>query len=132
MPANCSADVQAVIAHVDKTFSGKNVTAIQQLKENFGLGNMTHLDDVAGARAWSLFKSLAPNDFLIWFFIFSSQQYVGLAISSSYLGSWHTIFQVLRRTGSSERSTSTSWRFWTRSRVGCLGRLLEKLLSQDM
>ncbi|KAF9556834.1 hypothetical protein CPC08DRAFT_74264 [Agrocybe pediades] len=49
MPANCSADVQAVIAHVDKTFSGKNQTAIQQLKENFGLGNMTHLDDVAGA-----------------------------------------------------------------------------------
>ncbi|KAF9556830.1 hypothetical protein CPC08DRAFT_74131 [Agrocybe pediades] len=49
MPANCSADVQAVIEHVDKTFSGNNQTAIQQLKENWGLGNMTHLDDVAGA-----------------------------------------------------------------------------------
>ncbi|PPQ79519.1 hypothetical protein CVT25_003401 [Psilocybe cyanescens] len=49
MPANCSADVQAVIAHVDKTFSGKNATAIQALKENFGLGNLTHLDDAAGA-----------------------------------------------------------------------------------
>ncbi|KDR84025.1 hypothetical protein GALMADRAFT_54306 [Galerina marginata CBS 339.88] len=49
MPANCSADVQAVISFVDKTFTGKNATAIQAIKENFGLGNMTHLDDVAGA-----------------------------------------------------------------------------------
>ncbi|KAF8969331.1 serine carboxypeptidase S28-domain-containing protein [Flammula alnicola] len=38
-----------VISHVDKTFTGKNPTAIQALKNNFGLGNMTHLDDVAGA-----------------------------------------------------------------------------------
>ena len=50
MPKNCSADVEAVIAHVDKTFSGKDATAIQALKENWGLGDMTHLDDVAGAR----------------------------------------------------------------------------------
>ncbi|KAG6830155.1 hypothetical protein H0H87_008998 [Tephrocybe sp. NHM501043] len=55
MPANCSADVQAVIAHVDKTFTGKNTTAIVAIKEAFGLSNVTHLDDVAGARkskAW--------------------------------------------------------------------------------
>lgn len=50
MPANCSADVQAVISRVDKTFLSGNATAIQAMKENFGLGNMTHLDDVAGAR----------------------------------------------------------------------------------
>ena len=50
MPSNCSADVQAVISHVDTTFRGKNTTAIQIIKENFGLGNMSHLDDVAGAR----------------------------------------------------------------------------------
>ncbi len=50
MPANCSADVQAVISRVDKTFLIGNATAIQAMKENFGLGNMTHLDDVAGAR----------------------------------------------------------------------------------
>lgn len=49
MPANCSADVQAVISRIDKIFIGKNDTAIQAIKENFGLGNMTHLDDVAGA-----------------------------------------------------------------------------------
>ncbi|KAG6860254.1 hypothetical protein C0995_013704 [Termitomyces sp. Mi166 len=49
MPKNCSADIQAVIAHVDQVFTGTNQTAIQALKNNFGLGNMTHLDDVAGA-----------------------------------------------------------------------------------
>ncbi|KAG6885617.1 hypothetical protein C0993_012364 [Termitomyces sp. T159_Od127] len=63
MPANCSADVQAVIAHVDKTFSGNNATAIQVLKETFGLGNMTHLDDVAGALRNNLWdwQSLQPT-----------------------------------------------------------------------
>lgn len=50
MAANCSADVQAVIAHVDQVFSGTNQTAIQGIKDLFGLGDMTHLDDVAGAR----------------------------------------------------------------------------------
>ncbi|KAG6910123.1 hypothetical protein DXG01_012882 [Tephrocybe rancida] len=63
MPANCSADVQAVISHVDKTFTGKNATAIQGLKEAFGLGNMTHLDDVAGALRNNLWdwQSLQPT-----------------------------------------------------------------------
>jgi hypothetical protein len=50
MPSNCSADIQVVISHIDTAFTGKNITAIQSIKENFGLGNMTHLDDVAGAR----------------------------------------------------------------------------------
>ncbi len=50
MPANCSADVQAVIGHIDQVFTGRDKAAIQQIKESFGLGNMTHLDDVAGAR----------------------------------------------------------------------------------
>ncbi|KAF8180113.1 serine carboxypeptidase S28-domain-containing protein [Pholiota molesta] len=49
MPKNCSADIQAVIAHVDQTLSGRNATAIQAIKDNWGLGVMTHLDDVAGA-----------------------------------------------------------------------------------
>jgi len=50
MPQNCSADIQVAIAHIDEVFSGTNATAIQEIKELFGLGNMTHLDDVAGAR----------------------------------------------------------------------------------
>ena len=50
MPANCSADVQAVIAHIDEVFSGTNETAINQLKDLFGLGGLSHLDDTAGAR----------------------------------------------------------------------------------
>lgn len=50
MPSNCSADVQAVISHVDQVFSGNNATAIQALKDSFGMGAVTHLDDVAGTR----------------------------------------------------------------------------------
>jgi hypothetical protein len=63
MPANCSADVQAVISFVDKTFEGNDATAIQALKENFGLGDMTHLNDVAGAlrnNMWD-WQSLQPT-----------------------------------------------------------------------
>ncbi|KAL1743373.1 serine carboxypeptidase S28-domain-containing protein [Schizophyllum fasciatum] len=50
MPRNCSADVQAVIAYVDEVFTGTNETEIQAVKDAFGLGSMSHLDDVAGAR----------------------------------------------------------------------------------
>ena len=50
MPANCSADVQAVIGHFDKVFSGKNTSAINDLKASFGMGEITHLDDVVSAR----------------------------------------------------------------------------------
>lgn len=49
MPKNCSADVQAVITHVDQVFTGTNTTAINALKDTFGMGAVTHLDDVAGA-----------------------------------------------------------------------------------
>ncbi|KAL1741263.1 serine carboxypeptidase S28-domain-containing protein [Schizophyllum fasciatum] len=49
MPKNCSADVQAVIRHIDDVFTSKNETAIQEVKDSFGLGEMKHLDDVAGA-----------------------------------------------------------------------------------
>lgn len=49
MPKNCSADVEAVVAFFDKTFTGDNQTAIDDLKALYGLQNLTHLDDVAGA-----------------------------------------------------------------------------------
>lgn len=49
MPQNCSADVQAVIAHVDHVFTQGTPAQIQAVKSNFGMGDVTHLDDVAGA-----------------------------------------------------------------------------------
>ena len=63
MPANCSADIQAVIAHVDEVLSGKNTTAINQLKDLFGLSGLSHLDDVAGARESFLFPSSGSGGF---------------------------------------------------------------------
>ena len=59
MPKNCSADVEAVINHIDETFTGKNQTAIKEIKALFGLEALTHLDDVAGARKY-LFE--LPSD----------------------------------------------------------------------
>ena len=52
MPKNCSADVETVIAHIDKTFTSNNRAEINRIKTLFGLQNMTHLDDVAGARTY--------------------------------------------------------------------------------
>lgn len=52
MPKNCSADVEAVIAHVDKILTGTNKTAITVLKESFGMGDVTHLDDFASVREY--------------------------------------------------------------------------------
>lgn len=63
MPQNCSADVQAVIRHIDSTFTGTNATAIQGIKDMFGMTGVTHLDDVAGALRNNLWdwQSLQPT-----------------------------------------------------------------------
>jgi hypothetical protein len=50
MPKNCSADVEAVISHIDQVFTWGTTAQINEIKANFGLQNLTHLDDVAGAR----------------------------------------------------------------------------------
>lgn len=49
MAQNCSADIEAVIAHVDDVFINGNDSAIADLKATFGLENVTHNDDAAGA-----------------------------------------------------------------------------------
>lgn len=54
MPKNCSADVEAVIKHIDKIFKSADHKAIGAIKENFNLTPLTHLDDVAGSRKGSL------------------------------------------------------------------------------
>ncbi len=48
MPKNCSSDVQAVISHVDEVLSTGTKEEQQSLKDLFGLGNITHNDDVSG------------------------------------------------------------------------------------
>ena len=54
MPKNCSADVEAVISHIDQVFTSGSQSQINAIKANFGLSNLTHLDDVAGARKLSM------------------------------------------------------------------------------
>ena len=49
MPANCSADVEAVIAHVDSLIGSNDTSAISALKATFGLP-LGHNDDFAAAR----------------------------------------------------------------------------------
>lgn len=49
MPKNCSADVEAVITHVDTVLTTGSKSQISQLKDLFGLSALTHVDDVASA-----------------------------------------------------------------------------------
>ncbi|TFL05775.1 peptidase S28 [Pterulicium gracile] len=49
MPSACAADVQAAITLIDKTLLSKNNTAIANLKDSFGLGELAHSGDFAGA-----------------------------------------------------------------------------------
>ncbi|TFY59436.1 hypothetical protein EVG20_g7795 [Dentipellis fragilis] len=49
MPQNCSADVQAVVQHFDQVFTSGNQSAITALKDAYGMKDVSHLDDVAGA-----------------------------------------------------------------------------------
>ena len=68
MPQNCSADIQAVIAHVDETLESGSEAEIQSLKDTFGLGNVTHNLDFAWARAYlnwlrSCARSCLPADY---------------------------------------------------------------------
>ena len=50
MPANCSADVQAVIEHVDSVLLSNNTADIKNLKTMFGLQGLAHNDDFVAAR----------------------------------------------------------------------------------
>ncbi|GJE96313.1 serine carboxypeptidase S28-domain-containing protein [Phanerochaete sordida] len=63
MPKNCSADVEAVIAHVDKVFTSGTKAEIDALKANWGMQDLTHLDDVAGSLRNNLWdwQSLSPD-----------------------------------------------------------------------
>jgi hypothetical protein len=57
MPKNCSADIEAIISHIDQVFMRGTTSQINEIKANFGLQNLTHLDDLAGARAYLTFYS---------------------------------------------------------------------------
>ncbi|KAF7775751.1 hypothetical protein Agabi119p4_4144 [Agaricus bisporus var. burnettii] len=88
MPANCSADVQVAISHIDEVFSWDNKTAIQEMKDLFGLGEMTHLDDVAGALRNNLWdwQSLQPTSQNSLFYEFCDALEVKDGVSASAEG----------------------------------------------
>jgi hypothetical protein len=81
MPHNCSADVEAIIAYVDTVLTSENTTAIDALKASFGMSDLSHLDDFAGACACPgavlcLFPSSRINSYSN-----SAEQSLGLAKS---------------------------------------------------
>jgi hypothetical protein len=49
MPQNCSADIEAVITHIDQVFTSGTSQEKQAIKVTFGLEDVTHLDDAAGS-----------------------------------------------------------------------------------
>ena len=61
MPANCSANVQAIIAYIDELFTGGYTIAIQASKESFHMGGVDHLDDVAAAHMLTFTNDKIPS-----------------------------------------------------------------------
>lgn len=49
MPQNCSADFERVITHMDTVFTLGTKSEQTAFKTQFGMQNVTHLDDVASA-----------------------------------------------------------------------------------
>ncbi|KAH9856842.1 peptidase S28 [Lenzites betulinus] len=64
MPANCSADMEAVITHVDSVLTSNDSTQINTLKSTFGLQGLAHNDDFAAALQENLlaWQSMQPSD----------------------------------------------------------------------
>ncbi|KAK4185600.1 putative serine protease [Podospora australis] len=56
MPKNCSADLVAITNHVDNVLQGGSEAESKALKDMFGLGNLTHPDDVASAIGAPVFR----------------------------------------------------------------------------
>ncbi|KAF8743831.1 hypothetical protein AX14_000237 [Amanita brunnescens Koide BX004] len=63
MPQNCSADVQAVVQYVDQVFTSGDSQKTQEIKDLFGMDNVTHSDDASGALRNNLWdwQSLQPS-----------------------------------------------------------------------
>ncbi len=62
MPKNCSADVQAVIAHIDSVFTSGNTKEINTILKLFNMTELSnHLDDAAGARKSSRYECLVSE-----------------------------------------------------------------------
>ena len=47
MPRNCSRSFERIVEHVDRILLSGKQSQIDVLKDSFGLGNVTHNDDVA-------------------------------------------------------------------------------------
>ncbi|OCH84125.1 peptidase S28 [Obba rivulosa] len=62
MPSNCSADVAAVITHIDSVFSSGDQAQIKEIEKTFNM-TLSHLDDFAGALRNNLWdwQSLQPD-----------------------------------------------------------------------
>ncbi|TFY82708.1 hypothetical protein EWM64_g1304 [Hericium alpestre] len=63
MPENCSADVQVAVKYWDDVYTSGNSSAFAALKEQYGMADVVHPDDVTGALRNNLWdwQSLSPN-----------------------------------------------------------------------
>ncbi|KAI8968824.1 peptidase S28 [Trametes punicea] len=63
MPLNCSADIEAVVAHVDSVIASNDSAQINTLQSTFGLQGLGHSDDFAAALQQNLFawQDLQPG-----------------------------------------------------------------------
>ena len=123
MPSNCSADVQAVIAHVDSVLSGPNTNATNQLKHLFGLVDLKHSDDFAAAREF-LALMLRLGGFSMDLIVSYDQLRAMAGFAAGYRPKWR-IFPVLRRFGGEGRTARSRFRMGSGARSARLGTFLQ-------
>ncbi|TFY55380.1 hypothetical protein EVG20_g9338 [Dentipellis fragilis] len=104
MPKNCSADVEAVIQHWDAVYASGNTSAFNALKDQYGMSDVVHPDDVTGALRNNLWdwQSLSPttgHNQLFWQFCDALEVKDGKSANASgwgvdhALAAWGTYFK---------------------------------------
>jgi len=108
LPRNCSADVRAVVAHVDSVLARGDAAAARALKAQFGLEQLTYHDDFAEALAHPIAKWQESQDDVFAFCdyletsangVVAGAQGVGLATALPRYAAWAkaTIGKICRQ-----------------------------------
>lgn len=124
MPQNCSADIQAVISHVDQVFTNGTSSQILSLQEQFNLQTLQHLDDAAGACTYyndSHISSIVLTDVSC-----SEEQSLELAEFAAIFRSRTSVLRILRRLRSEEWPGRGSIRVWLDYCIAAMEQILER------
>ena len=125
MPANCSADVEAVIAHVDSVLTANVSADVTALKTTFGLQGLAHNDDFAAARAFPASLLYERTDRRANEPMFSAAAVVLVAEPAAGQRAGRDVLSVLRRARGQGRRQRARDGLGPRLRAASLGLVLD-------